>query len=153
MFENVSLRYAEHLPLVLHGLSFKVPGGMHLGICGRTGSGKSSLIACLLRLVEIERQGRILLDGVDTGKIGLRDLRQGVALVPQDPILFEGTLRRNLDQRGEHTDEEVWEVRHSLAMIVEQSNFMAVWIDLLYMLLSIVQEFDVIVSGVEGRKS
>ena len=110
VFENVSLRYGKHLPLVLHGLSFKVPGSMHLGVCGRTGSGKSSLLSCLLRLVDAEPGGKILLDGVDTGKIGLKDLRQGISLVPQDPILFDGTLRRNLDQTNAHTDEQVWEV-------------------------------------------
>lgn len=75
---------------------------------GRTGAGKSSLIAALFRLAKIE--GILEIDGIDTGSICLEDLRRNISIIPQDPVLFSGTLRRNLDPFNEFTDKAIWEV-------------------------------------------
>ncbi len=91
------VRYRPGLDPALRGISFDVPGGASLGIAGRTGSGKSTLMLALFRIVEPEA-GRVLLDGLDTARLGLADLRgRGLAAVPQDPIIFGGTVRSNLD--------------------------------------------------------
>jgi ABC-type siderophore export system fused ATPase/permease subunit len=95
-FENVSMRYRPGLKLVLENVSFEIAPGARVGIVGRTGAGKSSLMVSLFRLVEAEA-GRILLDDVDVGKIGLDKLRKNMAIIPQDPVLFSGTVRANLD--------------------------------------------------------
>lgn len=108
-FENVKLRYAEHLPLVLKGLSFKVEAGQKVGIIGRTGSGKSTLFQALYRFIELE-SGRILIDGVDIATLPLSRLRKALAIIPQDPTLFMGTLRSNLDRYEEFSDEALWQV-------------------------------------------
>ncbi|KAM7283631.1 multidrug resistance-associated protein 5 isoform X2 [Ixodes scapularis] len=96
VFEEVCLRYREGLPLVLHSVSFHVRGGHKVGLVGRTGPGKYSFLVSLMRLQELE-SGRILLDGVDISKLGLHQLRSSVAVIPQDPVLFQGTVRYNLD--------------------------------------------------------
>ncbi|KAI8853394.1 P-loop containing nucleoside triphosphate hydrolase protein [Chytridium lagenaria] len=101
-FEGVKLRYREGLPW------FSRPGEK-IAIVGRTGAGKSTIILALLRLVE-PCGGSVLIDGVDIGKIGLYDLRKRLAVIPQDPVLFSGTLRSNLDPFSEHTDQELWDV-------------------------------------------
>ncbi len=106
-FEKYSMRYREGAPLVLKEVSFTVPPGAKVGVCGRTGAGKSSLMAALFRMVEAA-SGRIVIDGVDISTIGLDDLRSKMAIIPQDPVLFEGTLRYNLDVQGKHSDEELW---------------------------------------------
>jgi ABC-type multidrug transport system fused ATPase/permease subunit len=108
-FESVGLRYAEHLPLVLKGLSFEVNGGSKAGIIGRTGSGKSTLFQALYRFTELE-SGRILIDGVDIATVPLARLRKALAIIPQDPTLFMGTLRANLDRYNEFSDLELWRV-------------------------------------------
>ena len=102
-FRDVSLRYRPQLPLVLKDLSFGVYPGEKVGICGRTGAGKSSLMTALYRLTELE-SGQITIDGVDIAHIGLRDLRSQLLIIPQDPVLFQGTVRRNLDPFGEYSD-------------------------------------------------
>jgi len=104
---NVSFKYRPDLPLVLKNISVEIGGGQKIGIVGRTGAGKSSLISTLLRLVELE-EGDILIDGIDISEIGLTDLRSAVAVIPQDPVLFQGTVRYNIDPFDSHTDEEVW---------------------------------------------
>lgn len=88
-FEDVVLRYRSGLPPVLHGLSFKILPTDKLGIVGRTGAGKSSMLNALFRIVEIEK-GRIIIDGCDIAKIGLTDLRKSLTVIPQSPILFSG---------------------------------------------------------------
>lgn len=107
MFEGVSARYAPHLPLVLHDVSFTVAAGAKVGIVGRTGSGKSTLFQTLFRLLIPER-GRILIDGVDIATIPLSELRRGIAIIPQDPTLFLGSVRSNLDRFQECTDDQIW---------------------------------------------
>jgi ABC-type multidrug transport system fused ATPase/permease subunit len=94
---------------VLHGITCTFHGGQKIGVIGRTGSGKSTLIQAMFRIVEPTR-GRIIVDGLDVTTIGLHDLRSRLSIIPQDPTLYEGTMRSNLDPRHEHTDIEVWEV-------------------------------------------
>ena len=107
---DLSMKYRDNLPLVLNKISFTVLPGQKVGICGRTGSGKSSMFVALFRIVEPQPGSRILLDGVDVSTLGLRDLRSKMAMIPQDPFMFAGTVRTNLDPFEEHTDEEVWSV-------------------------------------------
>ena len=108
-FEAVSMRYRAGLPLVLDACDLAVTGGTKVGICGRSGSGKSSLLVALFRMTPIERSGRILLDGVDIASLSLKQLRRTVGIIPQDPVLFVGTLRDNLDAFNEHSDVELWD--------------------------------------------
>ncbi|THU93933.1 multidrug resistance-associated ABC transporter [Dendrothele bispora CBS 962.96] len=105
-FSNVELAYRPGLPLVLQDISFHVKPGEKIGIVGRTGAGKSSIVQALLRMVEVQA-GKIEIDGVNTRNIGLDTLRGKLALVPQDSILFLGTLRENLDPLGTRTDAEI----------------------------------------------
>lgn len=108
-FENVHVRYAEHMPLVLKGLSFTAEAGSRVGIIGRTGSGKSTIFQALYRFIEVT-EGRILIDGVDIRSVPLARLRRTLAIIPQDPTLFMGSLRSNLDRYSEHSDAELWQV-------------------------------------------
>ncbi|XP_059668430.1 ABC transporter C family member 2-like [Cornus florida] len=107
-FEDVVLRYRPELPPVLHGLSFTIPPSDKVGIVGRTGAGKSSMLNALFRIVELER-GRILIDGCDIAKFGLIDLRKCLGIIPQAPVLFSGSVRFNLDPFNEHNDADLWE--------------------------------------------
>nr|CAD7460578.1 unnamed protein product [Timema tahoe] len=104
--EHVFLRYVETEPAILHDLNLTIMPKEKVGIVGRTGAGKSSLIAALFRLATVE--GSIIIDGVDTKDIGLQDLRSRISIIPQDPILFSGTLRRNLDLFGKYQDVDLW---------------------------------------------
>ncbi len=104
------IRYRPNALLVLQGISCIVEGGHKIGIVGRTGSGKTTLISALFRLVE-PTEGMIIIDGIDISKIGLHDLRSHLGIIPQDPTLFSGSVRYNLDPQSEHTDQEIWEVR------------------------------------------
>ncbi|KAH7832364.1 putative Multidrug Resistance Associated Protein (MRP) [Monocercomonoides exilis] len=171
-FENVSFRYRPGLPLVLKNVSFKIRGGEKVGVCGRTGAGKTSLVQALFRLVELDPElmpklidvdtglpveqeqdqeqhhkqtstssssssslaqmeeggcvgkevekeqnsGRIVIDGVDISKVNLGRLRRSIAIIPQDPTLFEGTVRMNLDLGGKQSDERLWAVLEQAEM-------------------------------------
>ncbi|KAI1286715.1 ATP-binding cassette sub-family C member 3 [Halotydeus destructor] len=108
-FQNYSARYRDGLDLVLKDLSFNVKGGEKVGIVGRTGAGKSSLTVALFRIVE-PATGTVTIDGVDVTRIGLHSLRSRLTIIPQDPVLFTGTLRLNLDPLGDHDDSELWTV-------------------------------------------
>ncbi|GJP77074.1 hypothetical protein CLOP_g7507 [Closterium sp. NIES-67] len=105
--DQISMRYRPGLPLVLKQVSVSVQGGERVGIVGRTGSGKSSLMLCLFRLIE-PSEGRIFIDGTDISSLGLTQLRSRLSIIPQDPVLFSGTVRSNLDPFNCHTDDEVW---------------------------------------------
>ncbi|XP_054612920.1 ATP-binding cassette sub-family C member 3 isoform X6 [Dunckerocampus dactyliophorus] len=106
-FHDYSVRYREGLDLVLKNLTLSVKGGEKIGIVGRTGAGKSSMTLCLFRLLEAA-EGEISIDGVKISEIGLHDLRSKLTIIPQEPVLFSGTLRMNLDPFEKYTDEEVW---------------------------------------------
>nr|XP_047936057.1 ATP-binding cassette sub-family C member 10 isoform X2 [Anser cygnoides]XP_047936058.1 ATP-binding cassette sub-family C member 10 isoform X2 [Anser cygnoides]XP_047936059.1 ATP-binding cassette sub-family C member 10 isoform X2 [Anser cygnoides] len=108
-FQHVVLAYRAGLPNALDGVSFTVYPGEKVGIVGRTGSGKSTLFLALFRMLEL-KAGRILLDGVDSRLVGLEELRSRLAIIPQDPFLFSGSIRENLDPQGKRTDAELHEV-------------------------------------------
>ncbi|URE01082.1 ABC transporter transmembrane region [Musa troglodytarum] len=107
-FEHVTLRYKPSLPAALHDLSFSIASGMQVGIVGRTGAGKSSILNALFRLTPI-CNGHILVDGLDIADIAARELRGRFAVVPQSPFLFEGSLRENLDPSCMTPDFKIWE--------------------------------------------
>ncbi|KAH9518523.1 Multidrug resistance-associated protein 1 [Bulinus truncatus] len=106
-FENFKLRYREGLDFVLKGVSCQIMSGEKIGIVGRTGAGKSSLTLGLFRIIEAA-DGCIKVDGIDISTIGLYDLRSKLTIIPQDPVLFSGTLRMNLDPFDRETDEQIW---------------------------------------------
>ncbi|KAH0978833.1 hypothetical protein GBA52_006010 [Prunus armeniaca] len=107
--QNLQIRYRTDTPLVLRGISCIFEGGHKIGTVGRTGSGKSTLIGALFRLVE-PAGGKIIVDGIDISTIGLHDLRSRFGIMPQDPTLFNGTVRYNLDPLSQHSDQEIREV-------------------------------------------
>ena len=106
IYDDVHLRYRPDCDLVLKGVSFNIKGGEKVGIVGRTGAGKSTLIQCISRLVEIEH-GTMIIDGVNTSDIPLDQLRDAITVIPQDPTLFAGSVRFNLDPMDKHSDEEM----------------------------------------------
>ncbi|ODV74894.1 ATP-binding cassette transporter YOR1 [Cyberlindnera jadinii NRRL Y-1542] len=107
-FKHASMRYREGLPLVLKDLTISVKGGEKIGICGRTGAGKSTIMNALYRLTELA-EGSITIDDVEISQLGLYDLRSKLAIIPQDPVLFRGTIRKNLDPFGQNDDETLWD--------------------------------------------
>mmetsp|Transcript_22255 Transcript_22255/g.50826 ORF Transcript_22255/g.50826 Transcript_22255/m.50826 type:complete len:1391 (+) Transcript_22255:30-4202(+) len=106
--ENLKLRYKPDLPYVLKGIDVSIPGGQRLGIIGRTGAGKSSLLLALFRIVEPEAGTRITLDGLDVLAMGLFDLRRRLATIPQEPVLFTADMKYNCDPFGEHSVADIW---------------------------------------------
>ncbi len=107
-FDDVTLQYHKDDPPVLKNLCFTINGMEKVGIVGRTGAGKSSMIAALFRMSP--PSGTIIIDGIDTDSIGLTDLRNKISIIPQDPVLFAGPVRRNIDPFNNHTDKRLWEV-------------------------------------------
>ncbi|XP_020206365.2 ABC transporter C family member 3 isoform X1 [Cajanus cajan] len=105
---DLQVRYAPHLPIVLRGLTCTFTAGAKTGIVGRTGSGKTTLVQTLFRLIE-PVAGQILIDSINISLIGIHDLRSKLSIIPQDPTMFEGTVRTNLDPLEEYTDENIWE--------------------------------------------
>ncbi|XXG51840.1 hypothetical protein AAC387_Pa03g0319 [Persea americana] len=108
-FEHVTLRYMPSSPAALRDVSFNIAAGTQVGIVGRTGAGKSSVLSALFRLTPI-CGGRILVDGINVADVAVRDLRKHFSVVPQSPFLFEGPLRDNLDPSGMSSDSTIWEV-------------------------------------------
>ncbi|KAA6397480.1 MAG: ABC transporter: Multidrug resistance-associated protein, ATP binding protein [Streblomastix strix] len=139
-YDSVTFRYRSGLPYVLRNVSFVLQGGEKIGVCGRTGAGKSSLLFALFRLIELDpklqptmidvttgfpieidpneepNKGRVLIDGFDISKVDLSRLRSSIAIIPQDPTLFTGTLRYNLDLAGKCNDDRIWEVLSMIEM-------------------------------------
>ncbi|XP_022800440.1 multidrug resistance-associated protein 4-like isoform X3 [Stylophora pistillata] len=107
-FDNMSFKYHRSLPDVLHHITCTIKPSEKIGVVGRTGAGKSSLISTLFRLSE--PRGKIEIDGVNIQELGLKDLRSKLSIIPQEPVLFSGPMRRNLDPFGEHQDTELWNV-------------------------------------------
>lgn len=105
----MQVRYRSNTPLVLKGITLGIRGGDKIGVVGRTGSGKSTLIQVFFRLVE-PSGGKIIIDGLDICKLGLHDLRSRFGIIPQDPVLFQGTVRSNIDPIGLYSDEDIWKV-------------------------------------------
>ncbi|KAI4305508.1 hypothetical protein L6164_028870 [Bauhinia variegata] len=120
---NLHIQYAPAAPMILKGITCTLQGQKKIGIVGRTGSGKSTFVQALFRVVE-PCLGCIIIDGVDIRKIGLQDLRSKLGIIPQDPTLFQGSVRTNLDPLEQHSDQELWEVlkKCHLADIVRQDT-------------------------------
>jgi len=108
-FKDVQFRYYPEGPLILKNISFTIPPRSKVGIVGRTGAGKSTITISLFRLVEL-CGGKIEIDGVNIAELGLTQLRSRLAIIPQDPVLFEGSVRFNLDPFNNSTDAQIWEV-------------------------------------------
>nr|CAD2182781.1 unnamed protein product [Meloidogyne enterolobii] len=107
LIDNLAIRYRQNLDLVLKDVNAHILPHEKIGIVGRTGAGKSSLVLALFRLVE-PASGKIIIDGIDISKLGLKQLRSRLTIVPQDPVLFSGTFRENLDPFGHHSDDGIW---------------------------------------------
>ncbi|MBC7458964.1 MAG: ATP-binding cassette domain-containing protein, partial [Bdellovibrionaceae bacterium] len=114
-FKNIKLRYADHLPYVLNNVSFDIKSGSKVGIVGRTGSGKSTLFQAVYRFVHFDH-GDILLDGRSIRDYSIYNLRKSLAVIPQDPSLFMGTLRSNLDRYAEKSDAEIFEILRKVGL-------------------------------------
>ncbi|KAG9944556.1 P-loop containing nucleoside triphosphate hydrolase protein, partial [Aureobasidium melanogenum] len=121
VFDDVHMRYRRGLPDVLHGLNIRIRPGERMGIVGRTGAGKSSILSTLFRLVELSH-GTIIIDGMNIAKIGLHDLRSRLSIIPQDPTLFQGTIRSNLDPFNKHTDLELWSALRQADLVADDQG-------------------------------
>ena len=116
---NLQVRYRDELPLVLKGVNLEIKAGEKVGIVGRTGSGKSSLTLSLFRTMEAA-QGSITIDDRNIADLGVESLRSALTIIPQDPVLFSGSLRLNLDPFGKYTDDKLWkalELSHLRKMV------------------------------------
>lgn len=105
----MQIRYRPNAPIVLKGVTCTFREGTRVGVVGRTGSGKTTLISALFRLVD-PYGGQIIIDGIDICSIGLKDLRLKLSIIPQEPTLFRGSIRTNLDPLGIYSDEDIWKV-------------------------------------------
>jgi ATP-binding cassette subfamily C (CFTR/MRP) protein 4 len=122
LFENVSFAYSENLDYVLKDVTFKLEGGEKIGIVGRTGAGKSTIFQTLFRMAEPD--GTVLVDGVDIKDISLHLMRSKISIIPQEPTLFIGPLRYNLDPFGKHQDKVLWETLEIVRLFFEKKNCM-----------------------------
>ncbi|CAF1224081.1 unnamed protein product, partial [Didymodactylos carnosus] len=127
-FKNVSFRYSSNEPYVLKNLRLTINSGEKIGIVGRTGAGKSSFIQTIFRMAECAG-GEILIDNINIFKLGLNDLRQRISIIPQDPVLFTGTMRNNLDPFGSHTDTEIWKSLEEVQLKSLVDNYMTNGLD------------------------
>ncbi|XP_029676431.1 probable multidrug resistance-associated protein lethal(2)03659 [Formica exsecta] len=109
-FKDVSMKYDKNDPFILKNLNFSIEPGWKIGVVGRTGAGKSSLISALFRLFDEGLKGEIIIDGRVTSMVGLRELRSKISIIPQEPVLFSESLRYNLDPFNQYDDVKLWEV-------------------------------------------
>jgi len=123
VLKDLKMRYRTETPLVLKGLNVSIFAGERIGVVGRTGSGKSSLLLTLLRLVEPSvgseaenYDAPMLIDGVDILRVGLKELRSKICIIPQNPVLFSGTIRSNIDPFDQFTDEQIWRALNQCGM-------------------------------------
>lgn len=127
VLNQLKMRYREETPLVLKGISVSITGGQRIGVVGRTGSGKSSLLLVLMRIVEpllssADDDPPLLIDDVDVTKLGLYDLRSKLGIIPQSPVLFSGTIRSNMDPFSEYEDDQIWSALEQCGMAQEIQN-------------------------------
>lgn len=113
---SFQVRYRQNTPLILKGITVSIKGGEKVGVVGRTGSGKSTLVQALFRIVE-PADGHIIIDGVNICTLGLRDLRSRFGVIPQEPVLFEGTVRSNIDPARRYSEAEIWQEIQSKPML------------------------------------
>lgn len=109
-FQQLSARYKPELPLVIKDLSFSVGNRTKVGIVGRTGAGKSSIIQALFRIIEPELGSKYIIGGEDALRMGLHSLRQHISVIPQTPFLFKGSVRQNVDPFDTASEEHIWQV-------------------------------------------
>jgi len=114
-FNRICARYRPELPLVIENVTFTVQSNEKVGVVGRTGSGKSTLMNLLFRIVELD-SGSISIDGVDIAKLGLKQLRSAISMLPQDPTLFTGTIRENIDPFEQYSDSQLWDALEKAQM-------------------------------------
>lgn len=119
--DDLVVSYASDLDPVLKGVSFSVEPNERVGVVGRTGAGKSSLTLALFRFLEA-RRGAVYIDGLDIGTIKLHDLRSRLAIIPQDPVLFSGTVRSNIDPFNQHDDKELREALERVHLVSSSSD-------------------------------
>jgi ABC-type multidrug transport system fused ATPase/permease subunit len=112
---NLNYRYRSGLPLTLKDVSFEVDGGERIGVVGRTGAGKSTLMLALFRMAEFS-SGKILIDQIDISKISLQSLRSSISIIPQDPVLWSTTIRDNLDPFHMQEDQVLWKALESVGL-------------------------------------
>jgi ATP-binding cassette subfamily C (CFTR/MRP) protein 2 len=129
---GMQVRYRPNTPLVLKGITLSIHGGEKIGVVGRTGSGKSTLIQVFFRLVE-PSGGTIIIDDLDICMLGLHDLRSRFGIIPQEPVLFEGTVRSNIDPIGQYSEEEIWKVYMPLScfLIIVMAGQLVLALDML----------------------
>jgi ABC-type multidrug transport system fused ATPase/permease subunit len=121
IMEDLEVSYAPDLPLVLKGLTFEIKPCQRVGVVGRTGSGKSTLTLSIFRFLEA-RSGRIMIDGLDISQFKLHDLRSRLAIIPQDPVLFSGTIRSNLDPFDEQSDATVFDALRRVYLLDSEAT-------------------------------
>ncbi|KAK6454593.1 uncharacterized protein RJT20DRAFT_130772 [Scheffersomyces xylosifermentans] len=119
-FKDVTMRYRPNLPTVLKNMNLNIYPGEKVGICGRTGAGKSSIMTALYRLTEVD-EGAITIDGLDIANMGLHDLRSRLSIIPQDPVLFQGSIRKNLDPFGEYSENTLWDALRRSGLLDEHT--------------------------------
>ena len=124
VFNNVSMSHSKHpnAPLALNHISLTIQPGEKIGIVGRTGAGKSSFIQTLFRMGTLVH-GHITIDNIDIATIGLDDVRRRISIIPQDPVLFTGTMRSNLDQFGHYSDVEIWNALEQVSHCLSEEIF------------------------------
>jgi len=124
-YDNISMSHSEdlHAPLALKNITISIRPAEKIGIVGRTGAGKSSFIQTLFRMGTLTN-GYIKIDGIDIATVGLDDVRRRISIIPQDPVLFTGTMRSNLDQFGDYSDAEIWHALEQVCNLLYKDDFM-----------------------------